>query len=194
MPSLASTVLALRVRSHGLGARPPVDLGFWSGYPHAGVQNGGGGASQVPGESRCMHALLSDPGGTSAPGHHGASMLPCVYWTTSAPTTNLISGLNHTAYMLAVYASQPGLPHVHARLASGWWPASTEREWLPAGLQREVSSCCYTSSSSPRLGLAHPIPDAGLRLVLRMHSSFHPEMVLHRPSRGPECRWLPPRG
>ena len=64
---------------------------------------------------------------------------------------SLISGLNHTAYMLAVYASQPGLPHVHARLASGWWPASTERECLPAGLQREVSSCCYTSSSSPRL-------------------------------------------
>ncbi len=106
-----------------------------------------------------MHALLSDPGGTSAPGHCGASVLPSGYWTTSAPTTNLISGLNHTAYMLAVYASQPGLPHVHARLASGWWPPLTGREWLPAGFQREVSSCLYISSSSPRLRLAHPILD-----------------------------------
>ncbi len=69
-----------------------------------------------------MHALLFDPGGMSTPGHCGASVLPSVFWTTSAPTKNLISRLNHTAYMLTVYASQPGLPHVHARLVSGWWP------------------------------------------------------------------------
>ena len=31
-----------------------------------------------------------------------------------------ISGLNHTARTLAVYASQGGLLHRHARLASGW--------------------------------------------------------------------------
>src|SRR5690606_10169897 len=27
----------------------------------------------------------------------------------------------------------------HARLASGWWPACAGRDWLPAGLLREVS-------------------------------------------------------
>src|SRR5438477_7964472 len=36
------------------------------------------------------------------------------------PRQILISGLNHTACALAVYASQGGLLHRHARLASGW--------------------------------------------------------------------------
>ena len=33
-----------------------------------------------------------------------------------------LSGLNHTAWTLAVYASQSGLPQSHARLASRCWP------------------------------------------------------------------------
>ncbi len=36
------------------------------------------------------------------------------------PRQILISGLNHTARSLTVYASQSGLLHRHARLASGW--------------------------------------------------------------------------
>jgi len=40
--------------------------------------------------------------------------------TTSTPTSSKISRLNHTARSLAVYASQGGLPHHRARLASGW--------------------------------------------------------------------------
>ena len=44
-----------------------------------------------------------------------------------APTTSL-SELNSMAFGLAVYASQDGLPHHHARLASGCWPA------LPDGI------------------------------------------------------------
>ena len=32
----------------------------------------------------------------------------------------VISGLNHTAYTLAVYAPQRELPHHRVRLASGW--------------------------------------------------------------------------
>ncbi len=32
-----------------------------------------------------------------------------------------LSGLNHTTFDLAVYASQDGSPHHHARLASGFW-------------------------------------------------------------------------
>jgi hypothetical protein len=60
-----------------------------------------------------------------------ASVLPSAFLTTSAPTRNL-SGLNHTAYGLSVYASQPGSPRDHATLDSGWWPTSTGRD-SPAG-------------------------------------------------------------
>jgi len=46
---------------------------------------------------------------------------PSVPRNTSAPTSFRITGLNHAACKLAVYASQGGLPHHHARLASGQW-------------------------------------------------------------------------
>ena len=45
----------------------------------------------------------------------------------------VISGLNHTAFDLAVYASQVTVTRHHARLASGCWPGSAGRDWLPAG-------------------------------------------------------------
>ena len=48
-------------------------------------------------------------------------------------TRAVISGLNRTAFDLAVYASQGWLPTHHARLASGCWSSSTGRDWLPAG-------------------------------------------------------------
>src|SRR3954467_1922187 len=51
-----------------------------------------------------------------------------------------ISGLNHTARSLAVYASQCRLPGHHARLAPGRWPGSAGRGWLPAGSHRKVSA------------------------------------------------------
>ena len=51
------------------------------------------------------------------------------------PRQILISGLNHTARTLAVYASQGGLPHRHARLASGWLAslvrAGVITRWVP---------------------------------------------------------------
>ncbi len=55
-------------------------------------------------------------------------ILPSAYQTASAPTIRTISGLNHTAYTLPVYASQGGLPHHHATLGSGCrhtWPGRT---------------------------------------------------------------------
>jgi hypothetical protein len=55
--------------------------------------------------------------------------------TTSTPTISNISRLNHTARSLAVYASQGGLPHRHARLASGWLAslvrAELDTRWVP---------------------------------------------------------------
>jgi hypothetical protein len=80
-------------------------------------------------------ALLFDPGETSALGHYCASMLPSAKSTASAPTRTIISGLNHTAHSLAVYASQGGLPHHHARLTSGWLASLSGRDlvtrWVP---------------------------------------------------------------
>src|ERR1022692_2274758 len=58
--------------------------------------------------------------------------------TTRAPTLGL-SKLNRPASKLAVYASQGGSPHRHARLASRCWSGSPGRAWLPAGSHRKVS-------------------------------------------------------
>jgi hypothetical protein len=44
-----------------------------------------------------------------------------------------LSGLNHAAYTLAVYASQPPSPTVHARLAPGWWSSLAGRDSNPLG-------------------------------------------------------------
>jgi hypothetical protein len=51
------------------------------------------------------------------------------------PRQILITGLNHTARPFAVYASQGGLLHHHARLASGQSANLSGRDWLPAGSQ-----------------------------------------------------------
>jgi len=49
-------------------------------------------------------------------------------------------GLNHTTFDLAVYASQDGLPHHHARLASGCWSSSTRRDSYPQGFNERFPS------------------------------------------------------
>jgi len=73
--------------------------------------------------------------------------------TTKAPAF-VLSRLNHTASALAVYASQAGSPRHHARLASGCWPGSSGRAWLPAGFQRKVSRCILHPSSFPKFNVA----------------------------------------
>ncbi len=49
-----------------------------------------------------------------------------------------LSGLHHTAWTLAVYASQSGLPQNHARLASRCWPGLVTRK-IPTKGFRVVS-------------------------------------------------------
>src|SRR4051812_47747775 len=95
----------------------------------------------------------STPAGSRTPGHCGVAMRPSVNCTTSAPASR-ISGLNRTARSLAVYASQPGSPRHHARLAPGRWPGSTGRGWIPAGSHRKVSACGFPLSQA---FLAHAI-------------------------------------
>src|SRR5207245_333040 len=58
-----------------------------------------------------------------------------------------LSRLNHAACTLPVYASQGGSLRHHATLGSGWWPTSTGRGWVPAGLRRKVSEIAITSLS-----------------------------------------------
>jgi len=86
-----------------------------------------------------LRALLFDPDGTSALGLCCASVLPSALCTASAPATNILSGLHHTAHTLAVYASQDGSPRHHARLASGCLASFAGRAWVPAGFLRKVS-------------------------------------------------------
>lgn len=69
------------------------------------------------------------------------------------PRQILISGLNHTAPTLAVYASQGGLLHRHARLASGWLASLSGRADYPLGPSERFQ---VISSPFPRLLLAHP--------------------------------------
>ncbi len=79
------------------------------------------------GNPDCAYALLFDPGRTdhtrpfSVPRHGPRSD------HDEGSCGNCLSRLNHTAWALAVYASQGGLLHHHARLASGCRPSSTGR-------------------------------------------------------------------
>src|SRR6516165_8789658 len=120
--------------------------------PHTGFIGGDDRTSQVPGEPHYERALLFDPGGTSALGHCRALMLPSAFPTASAPARTVIAGLNHTARSLAVYASQGGSPHHHARLASGWRPAFPGGTDYPLGSSERFQVIPFPF---PRLRLAH---------------------------------------
>jgi hypothetical protein len=97
-------------------------------------------ASHVPGGSSRAYALLCDPGGTDSPGHGGDSVLPPHLSSTKAPTTGL-SGLNHTACALAVYASQPRSPERRARLASACRPGFDGRDSNPLDPDERFQLC-----------------------------------------------------
>jgi hypothetical protein len=51
-----------------------------------------------------------------------------------------LSRLDHAAYTLPVYASQPGPPPEHATLGSGWWPTFTGSGLAPAGSHERFPS------------------------------------------------------
>jgi len=112
--------------------------GFGTGNPNAILKDGDDRTSQVPGKPFCAYALFSDPGRTDASGPYDAPTRPPRPLRRRLTARTLISGLNRTASTLAVYASSRGSPAPDARLASGRWPSSTRRDWLPAGFQRKV--------------------------------------------------------
>jgi hypothetical protein len=111
---------------------------FGTGNSNASLKDGDDRTSQVPGKPFCAYAEFSDPGRTDASGPYDAPTWPPHPLRRRLAARTLISGLNRTASTLAVYASPGGLPAQDARLASGCWPSSTRRDWIPAGFQRKV--------------------------------------------------------
>jgi hypothetical protein len=74
--------------------------------------------------------------------------------TTSAPTTSTLTGLNHTACPLAVYASSPQLPATTQDSLLGCWPA------LPGGIGYPLGSSARFQSSLHLILLAQALPVA----------------------------------
>jgi hypothetical protein len=83
------------------------------------------------------------------------------------PRQILISRLNHTARSLTVYASQSGLLHRHARLASGWLAGLSGRGCLPAGSQRKVSDLLILLSQASPGAPISPYRNHNCQLVQR---------------------------
>src|SRR5207253_7363402 len=120
-------------------AQPPQARGFGStGCPSCRSPRGDGRPSQVPGEPQCAHALLFDPGGTSAPGLLDASVLPSVATTTSAPTTTTFGAQSHGRFT-------GGLPSVPTTIRdpatppSGRWPTFAGGGGFPVGFPLRFS-------------------------------------------------------
>ena len=101
--------------------------------PSSGMSQGDRWFSHVPKSPLCMHALLSDPGGvlgtrpiaprTAAfrPLETVGFLLDTALRSSLLSTTLLISGLNHTACILATPGSVPPLAETHAgSLLTGW--------------------------------------------------------------------------
>src|SRR5262249_51194475 len=108
---------ASRYRRCALGFVPAVTRrnrcgpGVVNRNPQHRLIDGDDRTSHVPGGPHYERAPFFDPGGIFALGRYHASMLPSAFTTASASAISTISGLNHTARSLAVYASQGGLPH-----------------------------------------------------------------------------------
>ena len=96
-------------------------------------------------------ATLLRPGETSAPSRYGASVLPARPHTAQALALSCLSGLDHAAVSLLVYASQPRSPSDHATLGSGWWLAFPGQGSKPCRVRNEISLFRLVP---PRPGLA----------------------------------------
>ena len=106
----------------------------------------------------------------------------------------MISGLNRTAFDLAVYASQGWSPTRHARLASGCWSGSTGRDWLPAGFH--LKGFKLRLSSSPELSWRDVGSSFRAKLEIRcqfiiLAQSDNPVSV-SKPGVSPLCRFAAP--
>ena len=153
-PSLGDTTQALVFRPHAAErCRGRVSWSWSPGISGRELVSGNDRISYVPGEPRlCSCPALRPRQDRRIRPLRCVGTAPAVS-TTKAPAF-VLSRLNHTASALAVYASQAGSPRHHARLASGCWPDSSGRAWLPAGFHRKVSRCILHPSSFPKFNVA----------------------------------------
>ena len=102
-------------------------------------------SQDLPGSwENLMHMPRSQtPVSPSCLAGHGMSVLPSELSTSSALTASLLSGLNHAAYALPVYASQRGLPQRHATLGSDRWLIFVGRDSHPQVLSLRFPSCFW---------------------------------------------------
>ena len=99
------------------------------------IDDGNVGVSQVPWKPWWSLSVLFDPGRIRQ-AEWTKSKLPDTapsYVQNEGSTRLSLSGLNHTTFDLAVYASQGESPHRHARLASGCWSGFARRDSYPQG-------------------------------------------------------------
>ncbi len=121
------------------------------------IDDGNVGVSQVPWKPWWSLSVLFDPGGIRQ-AEWTKSELPdtapaCVHDEGSRRL--VLWGLNHTTFDLTVYASQDGLPHHHARLASGCWSSFARRDSYPQGFSERFQSSSLFLPSKAYLTQGH---------------------------------------
>ena len=148
-------------------------------HGHPLLRIGNGRVSQVPGESSCAYALLSDPGGTGAPGHAVRRHGPRQRNNEGSPREYVFRG-SMTRPWHALSTLRPRIAPSDARLASRCWPSSAGWDWLPTGFDRKVSVMLPTSlppfpgfawRSSRFISYHAPTPSAVLGADLRPGSA-----------------------
>jgi hypothetical protein len=116
-------------RSRRWGASPVASPDLWSAGTLTGNHFGGDDwISQVPGGAPVdvCRAFRPRTGSTRQALRRRSTVAPSSQ--EDDPVKASLSRLYHTAFALAVYASQAPLRNVHARLASGGWPTFTEQD------------------------------------------------------------------
>ena len=93
----------------------------------------------------CSTRMCSGTGVRGSPGHGLGSGCPRDVAFRSKNSIGSaamdLSGLNHAAYRLPVYASQPGSPPDRTTLGSGWWPALIRSGLSPVWSHRGFPAC-----------------------------------------------------
>jgi hypothetical protein len=82
-------------------------------------------------------ALLTDPGGTSAPGHLTLWYCPHISHCEGFHRTPSFEARSH-GFCNRCLRFTAAVTRVRARLASGCWPSFAGLGWLPTGLLRKV--------------------------------------------------------
>jgi hypothetical protein len=128
------------------------------------------------------------PARPPAPGHCDAGDVAFRSFQGVGSRVDTISGLNHTACTPAVYASQPGSPLRHARLASGWLASldrtgvgtrrtpkglseSFELIWIPPGFAWRTKRRCLAPSFHFPAAARHAAKSAGSAAAKRIGAS-----------------------